>query len=128
MTTAARAEESPPTVDRAGLQRDERRRLEEGGPATVKMFVAALRQRFSDQSAGDLRRFIDPKYLKDHGLQNGAFPIRRVAAIVHPSDPSLQRESDLIVIAHGQVERNRRVTDVARHWVEISRRNRGDDL
>jgi hypothetical protein len=44
----------------------------------VKGFVATLRERFTDAKAGDLRRFIDPHYLKEHGLQEGPFPIQRV--------------------------------------------------
>lgn len=53
-------------------------RLREQGPAVVKMFVATLRQRFSDEAAAELRRFIDPRYLQEHRLQAGALPMRRV--------------------------------------------------
>ena len=37
-----------------------------------------VRERFRDEKAGELRKFIDPRYLKAHGLQDGAFPIQRV--------------------------------------------------
>jgi hypothetical protein len=56
----------------------DRRRLEKAGPATVKEFVAALREQYTDESASALRKFIDPRYLKKHGLQDGAFRIQRV--------------------------------------------------
>jgi hypothetical protein len=76
---AARAAEGPLTPGQPAPPADgERQRLEEAGPVTVKQFVAALRQRFSDEKAAELRKFIDPHYLKRHGLQDGAFPIQRV--------------------------------------------------
>jgi hypothetical protein len=56
----------------------ERQRLEEGGGVVTKTFIAALRERLSDKEAAKLREFIDPRYLKEHGLQEGAFPIQRV--------------------------------------------------
>jgi hypothetical protein len=79
LTGATHAEEKPLNPDQpAPLTDGERQRLEEGGPVTVYMFVASLRERFSDEKAGELRKYIDPRYLKEHGLQDGAFPIRRV--------------------------------------------------
>jgi hypothetical protein len=46
--------------------------------ATTKMFAAALRRQLSDDTAGELRKYIDPRYLKQHGLEHGSFPIRRI--------------------------------------------------
>jgi hypothetical protein len=55
----------------------------------VKVFVASLHERFSDETAGELRKYIDPRYLKEHGLQDGAFPIRRVVTkSIHSNDLS----------------------------------------
>jgi hypothetical protein len=62
----------------ARLTDAERQRLEEGGGVVTKTFIAALRERFSDEKAAELRKFIDPRYLKEHGLEKGAFPILRV--------------------------------------------------
>jgi hypothetical protein len=45
---------------------------------TSKSFAAALRQTLSDETAGQLRKFIDPRYLKEHQLEAGPFPIRRL--------------------------------------------------
>jgi hypothetical protein len=56
----------------------DRQRLAEGGPAVVKQFIAQLRKRRTDEQAGDLRKFIDPRYLKAHRLEEGAFAIKRV--------------------------------------------------
>src|SRR5438105_12309449 len=71
MTGAAQAEEKPPTPDQpARLTDAERQRLEEGGPVVTKVFIDALRKRFSDEKAAELRKFIDPRYLKEHGLQD----------------------------------------------------------
>ena len=76
---AAPAADKPPAADQPERLTDaERRRLEKSGPAVVKKFVAALRERFSDEKAGELRKFINPSYLKEHGLSEGAFPIQRV--------------------------------------------------
>jgi hypothetical protein len=61
----------------ARLTDAERQALEEGGPVVTKTFIAALRERFSDEKAAELRKFIDPRYLKEHGLQDGLFPIQR---------------------------------------------------
>jgi hypothetical protein len=79
MTGAAQAEEKPLTLDqRARLTDAERQWLEAGGPVVTKTFIATLRKRFSDETAAELRTFIDPRYLKEHGLQEGVFPIQRV--------------------------------------------------
>jgi hypothetical protein len=79
MTGAAHADEKPLTPDQpARLTDGERQRLKEAGPATVMEFVAALRERFSDEQAAELRKFIDPPYLQAHGMQDGVFPIQRV--------------------------------------------------
>jgi hypothetical protein len=45
---------------------------------TIKTFVATLRRQFSDDTAGELRQFIDPRYLKHHRLEEGRFPIQRL--------------------------------------------------
>ncbi|HEX8198884.1 MAG TPA: hypothetical protein VF590_00215 [Isosphaeraceae bacterium] len=74
------AEDAKGGDDAARPGESDRRRLEEAGPALVKEFVATLRRRFGDEDAGELRRFIDPRYLKEHGLQDGRFPIRTVIA------------------------------------------------
>jgi hypothetical protein len=55
----------------------DRQRLEEAGPAIVKTFIATLRTRFTDDSAAELRKFIDPRYLKEHRLEDGKLPIMR---------------------------------------------------
>jgi hypothetical protein len=79
MTGATHAAEKPPTPDQpARLTDGDRQRLEEAGAVIVKQFVATLRERFSDEKAAGLRKFIDPRYLKEHGLQDGVFPIQRV--------------------------------------------------
>lgn len=52
--------------------------LEEGWPVVTKAFIVMLRERLSDEEAAKLREFIDPRYLKQHRLQEGAFPIQRV--------------------------------------------------
>jgi hypothetical protein len=62
----------------AGAGDWDRDRLEEGGPAIVKQFIAQLRKRRTDEQAGDLRKFIDPRYLKAHRLEEGAFAMKRV--------------------------------------------------
>jgi hypothetical protein len=78
-TGAVQADGKPLAPDQpVRLTDDERQWLEEGGPVIVKVFVASLRKRYSDETAGELRKYIDPRYLKEHGLQDGAFPIRRV--------------------------------------------------
>jgi hypothetical protein len=72
------AGEPRPADPPARLTDAERQALEEGGPVVTKVFIVALRERFSDEKAAALRKFIDPRYLKEHGLQDGAFPIQRV--------------------------------------------------
>jgi hypothetical protein len=79
VTGTAHAEEKPVTPDRlARLIDAERHLLEDGGGVVTKTFIATLRERFSDEKAAELRKFIDPRYLKEHGLQEGVFPIQRV--------------------------------------------------
>jgi hypothetical protein len=68
------------TAATSGLTTAERDRLEESGPVVVKSFVAALRKRFTDATAGELRSFIDPRYLREHALESGPFPMRRLLA------------------------------------------------
>lgn len=99
VTGAARAEEKRLAPDQpARLADGERRRLEEGGPAIVKMFIAALRKRYTDEQAAELRQFIDPRYLKEHGLQDGAFPIQRVVTgRIHRNDLSDDPRTALII-------------------------------
>jgi len=65
-------------ADDAKPSEAERRRLEKAAPSLVKAFVATLRQRYTDESAMELRKFIDPRYLKEHKLEQGKFPIRTV--------------------------------------------------
>src|SRR5262249_17977111 len=62
----------------ARLTDADRLALEAAGPAVTKTFIAALRERLSDKEAAKLREFIDPRYLKEHGLKDGEFPIQRV--------------------------------------------------
>jgi hypothetical protein len=62
----------------APLTAADRRRLEKSGPAATKMFIAALRTRFTADTADELREYIDPRYLKAHELQEGNFPVRTV--------------------------------------------------
>jgi hypothetical protein len=82
----------------AGPTDPDRRRLEKAGPATVKSFVASLRKRFSDEAAGELREFIDPRYLKAHKLQDGAFPIRRVVTgAIYANYPSADPRTILVI-------------------------------
>ncbi|HEY7309631.1 MAG TPA: hypothetical protein VH643_09770 [Gemmataceae bacterium] len=77
----------------------DRQRLEETGPAIVKEFGAALRKRYSDEKAGELRKFIDPRYLKEHGLQDGAFPIRRiVTGTIYDNQLSDDPRTALIIV------------------------------
>lgn len=72
---------------RLGLTDAERQRLEESGAVVTKTFIAALRERFSDEKAAELRKFIDPRYLKEHGLQDGVFPMQWVVTgAIHNND------------------------------------------
>ena len=99
ITAASNADEKPLTPDKiAGPTDVERQRLEEGGPVVTKTFIAALRQRFSDEKAAELRKFIDPRYLKEHGLQDGAFPIQRVVTgDIHNNNLSDDPSTALVV-------------------------------
>jgi hypothetical protein len=45
---------------------------------TVKGLVDAMRKPLSDETAGELRQYIDPAWLKENELEEGAFPVRRV--------------------------------------------------
>jgi hypothetical protein len=65
-------------VDPEEVQRADPDGRELKGLVTAKTFAASLRQQFSDETAGELRKFIDPRYLKEHRLAEGPFPIRRV--------------------------------------------------
>jgi hypothetical protein len=85
--------------DAARLSDGDRRRLEKAGPATTKEFVAALRKRFSAESAGELRRFIDPRYLKEHKLQDGKFPIRTVVTDVIYDNRASDDPQTLVAVA-----------------------------
>ena len=78
LTGAAHAAEKFTPDHAARLSAGERRLLEKAGPTIVKTFIAALRKRFNDENAGELREFIDPRYRKEHKLQAGKFPIRTV--------------------------------------------------
>ena len=102
MIGAAQAEEKPLTPEPFRLTDGARQRLEEAGPVIVKVFVAALRERFSDEKAAELRKFIDPRYLKEHGLQEGVFPIQRVVTGDHSQQRVLRRS------AHGTDRRDDR--------------------
>src|SRR5262245_40023091 len=82
----------------ARLTDAERQALEEGGAVVTKTFIAALRKRFSDETAAELRKFIDPRYLKEHGLQEGAFPIQRVlTGDIHNNNLSDDPSTALVV-------------------------------
>jgi hypothetical protein len=60
------------------LSESDRARLAEGSPALVKRFIATLRRRFTDENRGELREFIDPRYLEKHKLAEGRFAIETV--------------------------------------------------
>ena len=53
-------------------------RREENAIIVAKTFVDAMRRERAGEAVGLLRECIDPRYLKEHNLQDGAFPIRRV--------------------------------------------------
>lgn len=72
--------EASPSIDPDENRRPDPDGRELKGLATAKAFAAALRQQFSDETAGELRKFIDPRYLKEHQLEVGPLPIRRVVA------------------------------------------------
>lgn len=100
MAGTAQAKEKPLTPDEPARLTDiERERLVDGGGVVTKTFIATLRERFSDEKAAELRKFIDPRYLKEHGLQDGAFPIQRVVTgDIHSNIPS-DDPSTVLVIA-----------------------------
>src|SRR5262245_13512895 len=99
VTGATRAADESRRADQpARLTDAERQALEEGGPVVTKVFIATLRQRFSDEKAAELRKFIDPRYLKEHGLQDGAFPIQRVVTgDIYHNDRSDDPSTALVV-------------------------------
>ena len=95
----AHADEKTPTrINGQPLTDDVRGWLEEGGPVVTKTFIVMLRERLSDEEAVKLREFIDPRYLKEHGLQEGAFPIQRiVTGNIHSNHVSDDPTTALIV-------------------------------
>jgi hypothetical protein len=99
VTGATSAAGEPRLADQpARLTDAERQALEEGGPVVTKTFIAALRERFSDEKAAELRKFIDPRYLKEHGLQDGVFPIQRVVTgDIHDNNLSDDPSTALVV-------------------------------
>jgi len=99
VTGATSAADEPSCADQpARLTDAERQALEEGGPVVAKVFIATLRKRFSDENAAELRKFIDPRYLKEHGLQDGAFPIQRVVTgDIHNNNLSDDPSTALVV-------------------------------
>jgi len=70
--------ETSPRIDPEEDRRPDPDGRELKGLVTAKAFAAALRKQFSDETAGELRKFIDPRYLKEHQLEEGPLPIRRV--------------------------------------------------
>jgi hypothetical protein len=77
----------------------DRQRLEEAGPAVVKGFVAALRRRFDEKSAGELRKYLDPRYLKEHKLREGALPIQTVVTkAIYANYPTDDPQTLLVVV------------------------------
>jgi hypothetical protein len=77
----------------------ERDRVEEASPALVKHFIATLRQPFTATTAGELRSFIDPRYLKEHKLLEGAFPIQTVVTTnMHDLRPVSGEPQTILVI------------------------------
>lgn len=76
----------------------DRRRLEKSGPPITKMFVAALRQRYTAETAGKLREYIDPRYLKMHKLTAGNFPVRTVVTNdIFDNQPTADPRTVLVV-------------------------------
>ncbi len=80
----------------------ERARLEETGPALVKEFVATLRKRYGEQDAGELRRFIDPAYLKEHKLEEGRFPVATVVTGVIYDNQVTDDPRTAVIVARTQ--------------------------
>jgi hypothetical protein len=61
-----------------GLTDDEKSDLKNNAwPSVSKTLGATMRTRFKDQTAGELRQFIDPVYLKENKLTEGPFPMER---------------------------------------------------
>jgi hypothetical protein len=61
-----------------GLTADEKSDLKNNAwPSVSKTLGATMRTRFTNQTAGELRQFIDPDYLKEHKLTEGPFPMER---------------------------------------------------
>jgi uncharacterized protein (TIGR03067 family) len=66
--------------------------LREFSPAFAKMFCVALRRNHSNPGAPVFREYLDPEYLKKHGLTDREFPIRTAPVVnifsIHvPDDP-----------------------------------------
>jgi hypothetical protein len=92
------AGEPRPADQPARLTDAERQALEEGGPVVTKVFVVALREQLGDEKAAKLRKFIDPRYLKEHRLQDGVFPIQRVVTgDIHSNDLTDDPSTALVV-------------------------------
>lgn len=73
--------------------------------ATTKSFVATLRQEFSNETAGELRKFIDPGYLKEYRLEEGPFPIKRlVTGSIYDNSP-INSELIFVVVETTEAEK-----------------------
>ncbi len=67
-----------PDCGRAALTPAERQHLTEAWPVITKVYAVQHYNRYTDAEAGKLREFIDPRYLKEHRLTEGNFPMERV--------------------------------------------------
>ena len=72
---------------------------------TTKTFAATLRQEFTDETAGELRTFIDPRYLKEHRLEEGPFPIKRlVTRSIYDNSP-IDSEMIFVIVETTEAEK-----------------------
>lgn len=71
---------------------------------TSKSFAATLRTRFTDETAGELRQFIDPRYLEQHRLLEGAFPIQRIVTGAIFDNSPVDDETMFVVVGTEEAE------------------------
>jgi hypothetical protein len=58
-----------------------------------------------DETASELRKFIDPRYLKEHKLDVGPFPIRRVVTgAIYDNSPCDEPQTVLVVVETEEAE------------------------